>query len=260
MHRIDSTEIPDDRREVRMFVVGVDAAKLIPHLLKHHFDIGVDRVFYIDNNSTDDSLAVLARHDRVHVWLQTEEFGGGDTPIRSGMKWVEGLMRQYAVGNWCLLSDTDELFVYPGWRTTSIRDFVTGLDGDCVTTDLVDMYSDKKVQDTIVTGSFLETCPYTDREGNCRDRVLGFMPMTAKMPLFVFTPDIEVEAGFHRVHGYKKMASTRCNILHFKFMGPLVERLRRHGHKMSQSDLKAVVYKDIGEVNFYDPDVSVRWT
>jgi len=257
--RIDNKPIPLNTREVRLFIVGVDAAELIPHSFRHHFGIGVDRIFYIDNNSTDNSLDVLSEYDRVHVWLQPDTFSGGETPVKSGMIWVESLMRQYAVGNWCLIMDTDELFVYPGWKTNTIHHFLSGLDGDCVTTDLIDMYSTRMVKETVIKGSFLATCPYTDRTGNCRKRVLDFMPLTVNMPLFIYSPSINVEAGRHQVHGYEKMASTRCNILHFKFMAVLVDRLRKHGHKMSQSALKSVVYKDIGDVNFYDPEISVRY-
>ncbi len=261
MNRIDDNEIPDDRDEVRLFMVGVDAAELMPHVFRHYFDIGVGRIFYIDNNSADNSLEVLSGHDRIHVWVQTDRFSGNATPAKSGATWMESLMRLYGVGNWCLLADTDELFAYPRYETTSIRDFVAGLDGDCVTADFIDMYSDKKVKDTIIEGSLLKTCPFTDRDGgSCRSRVLGFMPARVKMPLFRFSPAISVGAGFHRVSGYNRMAGVRCSVLHFKFLSGLPARLGKHGHKMSASDIKRVVYKDIGEVNFYDGNVSVRFS
>jgi len=258
MNRIDGNNIPDNKDEVRLFMVGIDAAELIPHVFRHYFDIGVGRIFYIDNNSTDNSLEVLTGQDRVHVWTQADIFSGYGTPAKSGAAWIESLMLNYGVDNWCLLADTDELFVYPGYKDISIYDFVTRLDGDCITADFIDMYSNKKVSDTVIEGSLLETCPFTDKSGNCRERVLGFRPNLIKMPLFRFTQAISVGAGFHGVSGYNRMASVRCSVLHFKFLSGLSVRLGRHGHKMSGSDIKAVAYKDIGEVNFYDDDVSVR--
>jgi len=263
MNRIDDKVIPEDNNEVRLFMVGIDAAELIPHVFKHYFDIGVDRIFYIDNNSTDDSLEVLARYDRVHVWVQEEPFSGNKTPAKSGAAWMESLMRCHGVGYWCLLADTDELFVYPHFESTSIHEFVAEQDSngyDCVTADFIDMYSNKKVKDTIIDGSLLETCPYTDKNGgSCRERVLGFRPMMVKMPLFRYTTAITVKAGFHAVLGFQRMSDVRCTVLHFKFLSGLSTRLEAHGHKMSGSKLKKVVYNDIGEVNFYDKKASTRF-
>ncbi len=263
MNRIDDEVIPEDRNEVRLFMVGIDAAELLPHLFKHYFDIGVDRIFYIDNNSTDNSLEVLARYDRVHVWVQYEPFSGYRTPVKSGAAWIESLMRRHGVGNWCLLADTDELFVYPDFENTSIREFVAEQDSngyDCVTADFIDMYSDKKVKDTTIEGSLLETCPYTDRDGgSCRERVLGLRPMLVKMPLLRFTTAITVKAGFHAVLGFQRMSDARCTVLHFKFLSGLPARLEAHGHKMSGGNIKKLVYKDIGEVSFYDKNASTRF-
>ena len=260
MRRVDNKPIPNDRDEVRLFMVGIDSAGQIPYVLNHHFDIGVDRVFYIDNNSSDNSLEVLAEYDRVHVWSQHQPFSGAGTPAKSGAAWMEELMRRYAIGNWCLLADTDELFAYPGFKTRSIQDFIASLDGDFVRADFIDLYSDSKVKDTVVSGSFLETCPYTDKDGgSCRHRVLGFMPLRFKMPLFKYAPEIRVDAGFHTINGGKKLAGAECYVLHFKFTSVLAGKLAAHGHKMTQGKMKMQVYKDIGEVNFYDPEVSIRF-
>ena len=264
MNRIDDKVIPEDKNEVRLFMVGIDAAELIPHLFKHYFNIGVDRIFYIDNDSTDDSLDILAKYEKVHVWLQDEPFSGYGTPAKSGAAWMESLMRDHGVGNWCLLADTDELFVYPGFESRSIREFVAEQDSneyDCITADFIDMYSDKKVKDTIIDGSLLETCPYTDRDGgSCRERVLGFKPEMVKMPLFRFTTAITVNPGFHEVLGFQRMSDVKCTVLHFKFLSGLPARLEAHWHKMSGSEIKRVVYKNIGEVNFYDKEASIRFT
>jgi len=264
VNRIDDKEIPEGTNEVRLFMVGIDATELIPHVFKHYFDIGVDRIFYIDNDSTDNSLEVLAQYDRVHVWVQNEPFSGYGTPAKSGAAWIESLLRRHGVGNWCLLSDTDELFVYPGFESTSIREFVALQDKngfDCVTASFIDMYSDKKVKDTVIDGSLIETCPYTDRDrGSCRARVLGFRPETLKMPLFRFTTAITVNAGFHSVSGFRRMSDVRCIVLHFKFLSGLPSRLEAHGHKMSGSRFKKIAYHDIGDVNFYNKKVSIRFT
>jgi hypothetical protein len=260
MLRIDRKHIPENKREVRLFMVGVDASELIPHLFSHYFNIGIGRIFYIDNDSSDNSLEVLDRYENVHVWLQKEGFSGIGTKAKSGAAWIESLMVRYGVGNWCLLADTDELFVYPDYRTKPIEEFVSGLDGDCVVADFIDMYSDKKVKETHIKNSLMETCPYTDKDGgSCRVRVLNFTPCREKMPLFLCSSSISIDAGFHKISGYNKPSTVKCAVLHFKFLSGLPKRLKTHGHKMSGSDIKAVAYNRIGEINFYDPEVSVKF-
>jgi len=213
-------------------------------VFKHYFDIGVDRIFYIDNNSTDNSLDVLARYGKAHVWVQDEPFSGSGTPAKPGAAWMESLMCCYGVGNWCLLADTDELFVYPNFKSVPIREFVAEQDSkgyDCVTANFIDMYSNKKVKDTVIEGSLFETCPYTDRDGgNCRERVLGFKPVTKKMPLFRFSKEITVKAGFHAVPGFQRMSNIRCAVLHYKFLSRLPARLDAHGHKISDQEKKTL--------------------
>lgn len=240
-------------------MVGIDAADLIPHILKHHFDIGVDRVFYIDNGSTDESLDILLSYPNVHVWSQPEQFSS-----RNKTDWTMQLVSEYGPGCWCLIVDTDEMFIYPNYETTPIQDFVAlqeQLGFDCVATRFIDMYANTSVQEARVTDSLLDALPYFDvSDYGCRDRALGFRPAIGKMPLFRYNDEITPTLCFHAIHGFEKLSDTYCGLLHFKFHADYKNTFLRHVHKMTDSEKKIAIYGDLEEHNFYDEQHSVRYT
>lgn len=290
MDRIDHKPIPGNTDEVRLFMVGIDSAHLIPHVLKHHFDIGVDRVFYIDNNSSDNSVDLLETYDNVHAWSQTETFD--QEKYKSGAVWVEELLGEYGVGHWCLLLDLDELFVFPGYEHRSIKDFVKEQQDsgfEYIGARHIDMYSNRKVKDTVIEGSLLESCPYYDRsEYGCRERVLGLRTRYQKTPLVLYKPGMVLATGYHsvfvkdpsikksitnvtrRISGKKPLPLTRKEpdkrssetgaILHFKFTCHLADFILRHGDKMTSPDVKKAMYAGVAELNFYDAHHSVMYS
>jgi hypothetical protein len=290
MDRIDKNPIPNDTKEVRLFMVGIDSAHLIPHVLKHHFDIGVDRVFYIDNDSSDNSLALLEKYENVHIWSQKAKFDQKNH--KSGAAWVEKLLAQYGVGYWCLLLDLDELFVFPQYEKRSIKDFVRKQQEggfEYVGARHIDMYSNQKVKDTRINGSLLKSCPYYDRsEYGCRERVLGFKSYYQKTPLVFYKPSMILASGYHSISipGFTlkkfvfnitrrallrepipltineehKRSREKGAILHFKFLSNLSDFMLNHGDKMTDSEAKRAVYAGIADINFYDKCHSVAYS
>jgi hypothetical protein len=266
MERVDDKEIPEDKEEVRLFVVGIDLAYLIPHFLKHYFNLGVDRIFYIDNDSSDNSLDVLGQYDNVHVWSQKEEFSSAES---KGRRWREYLLSKYGVGNWCLVPDVDEFFIYPGCEDKSIKDFVKEQDEagyDCVKSRFIDMYSNKKVKDTMIIGSILETCPYFDNSKyGCKHRVLGLKPYFNKMVLFRYREETIIVTGNHDIVGYNKLSNTLCGILHLKFVSNFLPWNDKHCAKFKCVKARldrpwGELYSELGDINFYDKDISVKYS
>jgi len=261
MKRMDSKEIPDDKEEVRLFVVGIDSDYLIPHFLKHYFDIGVDRIFYIDNDSSDNSLEMLEQYDRVHVWLQKEKFGVSN---KQGITWRSYLLDRYGCGNWCLLVDADELFIYPNYENKTIQEFIKDQEDngcDRVKARLIEMYSNKKVKNTTLKDSLIETCPYFDKSlYGCRDRLFGLKPFFSKMPLLRYHKDILVIAGAHRAKGYNKLSNINCGLLHFKFISNFLLWDSKHSNKLIRKIReKEKVYDGLGDINFYNEEVSMEY-
>ena len=108
MIRLDNTKISVGG--VSCFLVGRNEITRLPWFLDHHRNLGVARFFYVDNLSTDDSKEFMLSQPDVHVWQEEETYGKSNG---YGRNWQMKLVRKYAMGQWCLLLDTDEAFVIP---------------------------------------------------------------------------------------------------------------------------------------------------
>ncbi len=263
MERLDSKSIPQDKQEIRVFIVGVDAGAIIPYLVEHYLSIEADRIFYIDNNSSDHSVDLLGRYERVHVWKQSVPFDCREQ--KCGAAWVEELLPAYGAGHWCIFADTDEFFVFPDCETKTLPEFLGEQERagyNCLYARLIDMYADRKVRDAKLTDHPLAVCPYYDRsEFGCRDRVLFFKTYYLKMPVVRFEPGMTVSPGYHHVNGggVRPNPDLQCGLLHFKFLSSISDTIRQHGHKMADSQAKNSIYLRSMDLNFYHARYSRRY-
>lgn len=262
LERIDHIEIPDNAAEIRLFVVGVDVEDILPSYINYYFKLGIDRIFYIDNQSSDNSIQRLLNYSKVHIWRQPEEYG---VKNKYGVTWQEELLQKYGIGNWVLLADTDEWFIFPDYETKSLRDFTAELDYvgiDNVTARFIDMYG--KEGDVLISPdqSFLDAMPYYDKnEFGCRNRCLGFKPFYMKNPLFKFQKSISVNPGFHKIRGnHGKTYPITCGILHFKFASNFKKAFDLHKNKMPGSTFKNQLYEKGFRTKFYHSLHSKKYT
>ena len=56
---VDGRRIPDSPHEIRAFLAVRNESLRLPYMLKHHFGAEVDRIFVLDNNSTDDTASIV---------------------------------------------------------------------------------------------------------------------------------------------------------------------------------------------------------
>ena len=106
-HRSGPTVLPLEADDVAIVCLVRDGAFYLPRFLEHHFALGVKHIVLVDNGSTDQTLDLAARDNRVTV-VQSR------LPARR----YECDLRRYAVHrfvrhHWCLIIDADELFDYP---------------------------------------------------------------------------------------------------------------------------------------------------
>src|SRR5215475_8176401 len=141
--RIDDRNIPRLRTELRAFMVVRNEALRLPFMLRHYFERGVDRIFVLDNDSTDDTRSIALSFDNTHLFYTKDVYP------RAGA-WVDLLLRHYGNGCWCLVLDADEMIVYPDFEVVSLRELCNFLDResfdalDCV---LLDMYPDRPLSE-----------------------------------------------------------------------------------------------------------------
>ena len=237
MRRLDALPIPEDTTEIRLFLALRDEELRSPFLLKYYFDLGVDRIFVIDNDSQDGTVPYLLDQQNVHVFRTRESF-------MQKVTWLDWALRKYGDGYWCVVADCDELFIYPHSESLSLSDFTSHMD-DCGFTAihalLLDMYADcswdeinySQGQDPRLV------CPYFDSAshrriayahpgcsgdvdyrfgGGVRERVFGLEEVSlSKIPLFKFNRSMFLIDGAHTIE--RAHLANLCGVvLHFKFL------------------------------------------
>ena len=276
--RIDDRGIPLARTEIRAFMIVRNEALRLPFMLRHYFERGVDRIFVLDNDSTDDTRSIALSFDNTHL------FHTKDVLARKGA-WVDLLLRRYGNGCWCLVLDADEMIVYPDFEVVSLRGLCNFLDGesfdalDCV---LLDMYPDRPLNeikytqgtDPLQIASWFDKPSYTGFgagpwyshewnilhqgplrfSGGMRERVFGVRACVSKIPLVKFQNSIFLSLGTHLIQG-ARVADLRGALLHFKFMDDFAANVQREIAR-EQYWNNAKEYKDYGAILSRDPSLN----
>jgi len=134
--RLDFDIGPD---EVLLFCVVRNERARLPHLVRHYQALGVDRMFFVDNGSTDGSAEWLDAQPGCHVLTTHASYAEANY----GTDWANLLVSRLGVGHWCLLVDADELFVFPDFETVPIQQYIQALEeegAEAVFAFMLDMY------------------------------------------------------------------------------------------------------------------------
>lgn len=276
--RIDDRNIPRLRTELRAFMVVRNEALRLPFMLRHYFERGVDRIFVLDNDSTDDTRSIVLSFDNTHL------FHTKDIYTHQGA-WVDLLLRRYGDGCWCLVLDADEMIVYPDFEIVSLRELCNFLDGECfdaLDCVLLDMYPDKPLgevrytqgTDPLQIASWFDkasyngfgTGPWYSHDwnilhqgpvrllGGMRKRVFDIEACVSKVPLVKFRNSIALSAGAHFIQG-ARVADLRGALLHFKFLDDFVANAQKEVAR-EQHWNKAQEYKGYVAVLSRDPNLN----
>lgn len=250
IRKIDSMSVPANPDEIRLFMVVRNESLRLPFTLEYYFSRGVDRIFVIDNNSSDDTASIVLSHKNAHLFHTADKY-------RHQAYWIDFLLRRYGVGHWCLVVDADEVLIYPFYESIALRQLCSFLDKehfqtlDCV---LLDMYPDipldrvvyKRGTDPLLVAPWFDRGSYVsgmggplyidDQQiiyegperlfGGMRNRIFGCSnACLSKFPLIKFTKSMFVSHGTHFIEG-AHAADFRGTLLHFKYLNDFSERVR----------------------------------
>ena len=277
LRKIDSILIPDAPDEIRLFMVIRNESLRLPYLLKYYSRMGVDRFFFIDNDSTDGSLLFLLSQKNTHVFWTNESFG----MAKGGEDWLTALLHKYGQGHWCILADADEFFIYPHYEGVSLRDLIIFLNktgSTVVNALLLDMYSNKPIRlskekkgmNPLLASSYFDRDSHywlggSNRKlsdaiycgGGVRRRVFGVKVLLNKAPFFKFKREFLLDRK-HWINGGIG-AEIEGIMLHFKFNSNFSSRVLEES-KREEYWNKAYEYKHYLRTIIHNPKLNLYYS
>jgi hypothetical protein len=151
------------RDRIRAFARCRNESLRLPAFLRHYRQLGVDRFFIVDNDSSDGSAEYLAAQADVRLFRTTNRY----SEASGGTGWLNALLARFGVGYWCVTVDVDELLVYPASEHASLRSLTAYLDrqgAGAFACMLLDLYPAGPLQKCAyaVGGDLLAASPYFD--------------------------------------------------------------------------------------------------
>ena len=241
LNRIDNRPIPDNRDEIRAFLVVWNDMLRLESTLKHYRQLGVHRFFVVDSGSTDGTLDYLAAAPDVHAFS-----AGGDG---EGIDWLNALLDVFGVGHWSLTVDADELFIYPHYEQLELPLFCRYLNrvgSQAVLCVSLDMYAASPIQDAVHRpgAPLLDSCRYFDAapyridstntspyfviHGGVRERLFG-EGAPGQSPILSRIPLVRWQVGTRYLRGTGNMTPVHISdmlgaLLRFEFLSDLPTR------------------------------------
>lgn len=243
VQRLDERPLPERGAEIRLFGCFRNEALRLPAFLAHYRALGVERFFLVDDRSDDGSAEYLLQQPDVHLFRGDGTFA----QARSGLRWLERLLRAHGVGGWCVCVDADEFLVYPDCERRSLREVAAYCDSEghgALFSLLLDMYARAPIRsvDYRPGDDPREHCPHFDPDshtpggrnsrgyptaahraagldhyrGGMRRRVFGLDLCLNKIPFFRYRPALRFTRGLHFVAGTRVAPLTGAS-LHFKY-------------------------------------------
>lgn len=235
--------------EVILFCVVRNGEAWMPSFLRHHFDLGVKHIVFVDNGSTDATVELASADERVTVWRTALQFSRWHPTIKH---W---LVHRFAYGRWSLTLDIDELFDYPRSRSLPLPGLLAYLERHGYKTmaaHALDMFSDEPLSE--LRGRDHEWLPdvhrYYDLDGVSWRKDLYWLPRKAPPPgvagciggiresvfgsrslmqtrhaLALVNEGVQYNACDSHFHINAPVADVTAVLLHYKFVGRIFDQV-----------------------------------
>jgi len=241
-------EITGGDDELVVLCLVRDGEPWVHTFMEHYFSLGARHLVFLDNGSTDGTVAAACGHDNVTV-LRTELSFGASVEGTEG----QNLMRRYLIERfgkhrWSLCVDIDELFDFPYSDVIGLDSFLRYLNSKSYTAvmaQMLDMFPEKlavnstretteafkdeyrfydisKIKRSTIGESELATHNTINSEdvavkvrGGVREDVFGFKPLLTKY-LLLYSDGTLKHSGVHAVRN-ASISDITCVLLHYKF-------------------------------------------
>jgi hypothetical protein len=219
LSNVDGKIIEIGKDEILLIAILRNESLRISYFLEYYKSLGVDKFFFVDNNSNDMSREIILKEPKAHLFFTEESY-------INHWFWMEYMLEMYGKGHWCIVVDIDELFAYPNYETIKLPSLINFLENsnyEAIRCFLLNMYSyneivenwkspleilnyfDKDYHETDFTFQNKKThLPYIFKifEGGMRERVFGKTNpphILSKVPFFKYTSKSYLSQGMHAI-------------------------------------------------------------
>jgi tetratricopeptide (TPR) repeat protein len=233
LQRKDSNPLDISVDEIMLFTAVRNEKWRLPWFLSYYRRLGVNRFFFIDNDSNDGTLAFLLKQPDVHVFWTAQSYAKS----YSGLKWINRLVEEYGNETWCIYADVDEALVFPHVEQNNLKkltQYMCDKGQEAFQAFMLDMFSDADVplsadgseQDFIAHYPLfnnhyhrrpVSVCPYVFISGGVR-RVFGAQENLTKTPIIRGGKGIKFLASSHHITP-AVLSDVTGAMLHFKLVG-----------------------------------------
>jgi len=215
----------------------------IRSFIEHHLRVGVRHIVLLDTGSTDATVTIARRYDRLTVLRTSAPYARYENTMK------RYLARRFARNRWHLAVDVDERFDHPFSDQVPLAAFIRYLNRHsytAVVAQMLDLFPDTSLSELGSGSEFLKTHRWYDlsaiqrteyewgrvsdpairlHRGGIRSSLFGTRNGLSKAAL-AFTGDtVELFAGWHHTRG-TRVADVSCVLLHYPFAGDFREKVR----------------------------------
>jgi len=282
LERRDGNSLPPAGDEIRLFTVVRNELWRLQWFVSYYRKLGVDRFFFVDNDSSDGTLDWLLEQHDTHVF----HAGGSYAKAASGTVWLNRLVLEHSPSGWHVYADVDEAFVFTDIETHGLRgltEYMERKGQDLAAGQMVDMFSMEAHQPSggrfeedfvgrypFFSHEFERTqsaiCPYFYTVGGIR-KLAGAGENNTKTPLARGGRGIQYLASSHMVTP-GVVSDVGVALLHYKFVGDFLADFRRdvaENHRVPDCTRRYQAYTEFfetwdGDLSQIDPESVSRYS
>ncbi|MDZ7949482.1 glycosyltransferase family 2 protein [Nostoc sp. DedQUE09] len=251
----------------------------IKSFIEHYLKLGAKHIVFLDNGSTDDTIAIAQRYPNVTVLQATCLYGKYENVMK------EYLVKRFSKNRWNLFADIDELFDYPGSDVMSLSSLLTYLNQNsytAVVTQMLDLFSEYPLNEiksnkedyirelyTYYDISNIQKSRYGHGKpsnpnikkihGGIRKSLFGTENNLSKASLTFVDRNIKLFVMGHHTRN-SRIADFSCVLLHYPFISTFYEKVldavQHDRYQLSASDQ----YKKYWESLQQNPNLKLKTT
>ncbi len=241
LQKVDERSTAVDKDSILIFTAVRNERWRLPWFLDYYRKQGVDRFFFVDNDSDDGTKEYLLEQNDVHVFWTDQPYAES----YSAMQWLNGLMSQYGTESWCIYVDVDEALIFPGCEKRGLKqltNYMADQGHDAMYAFMLDMFepSLKSIPRGNDYQGFVEDYPYFDNQyyeiesiycpyrftGGGVRRTFEMFENQTKTPIVRGASGIKFLMSSHQVTP-AKISDISGVLLHFKLAGDFEESFKR---------------------------------